>query len=197
MSILKTKSLNIYLGLALVTFLLSCTSFVRDETGVPAEVVTYGSRYIIEKVGQSYFNEHFVYLPEYSFDISPRGHRGGWYRICWQYNVTDKPGMNSRVNLIVSSAGYRLDRGDIDGVPDCIMDISRCEYSVDKTRALEIALASGFDDGVDEWNLDFVWMSRKECYVWRFTKTKWICGVYRNKDVLAIDARNGEIYETD
>jgi hypothetical protein len=105
--------------------------------------------------------------------------------------------MNARVYLEISSAGFRRNRGPIEGIPECITDSVKCAFDIDRTKAINIASESSSLRYAINLETRFYWTTLCDCYVWQVIWTTWEYGVYAEQEYMIIGANTGEVYTRD
>ncbi len=86
----------------------------------------------------------------------------------------------------------------ISGIPDCTN--GDCDYSIDESKAKQIAEAQGLEKGIKNWKTDFVWNDKYENYVWKIISTSSESqgseGYRGSGKEMLIDANNGKVLES-
>ena len=163
------KMIIILIAVSIVGWLISscsCSSCSKDnEAKVPLNVLHNANKYVISKTGEEFFNKYITpdfartkYVPPY-------------YEMAYQLFVPEKPYVASTIRFTVDSLGLVVKKRDILGIPNCAIHPTQCDWKVDKETAILIAEKYGFEKGVKDWDVGFIWNPERQIYVWHVLST--------------------------
>ncbi len=185
-------ALFILLLLIFPVFIIGCRCGVEQETNIPANIVKKSNQQIISKTGEDFFHNYF------SLNIADSKEVDSKYLMKYNFKIDGKPFVDKEISFVVDSLGNLADGQKLSGIPNCVNNA--CDYSVDETKAKQIADEQGLEKGIKNWKSDFVWNDKYENYVWEIISTssesQGSNGYRGSGNEMIIDANNGKILES-
>lgn len=139
----------VLLGIVLVIILIAVVGGVYYYKeyrwhNIPNTAKKIAEDYLVSKVGKGNFNTLFVYSKSDSYTPG----NSDYYLT---YHFTPFRNFSDTDTIVV-----RVKNGNIDyvnGVPNCVTDVSQCQFAINRDQALSIAQANGFsaDDRRVRW----------------------------------------------
>ncbi|MBS4033623.1 MAG: hypothetical protein KGZ85_04085 [Ignavibacterium sp.] len=185
-----------FLTFVFLTFdflLVSCSgsSCVKEETNIPPEIFEKGNKFIISLTGEEFFSMYINPELTKSFQIQ------NGYFLTYKFSMPEKPFVYGSIRFTVDSLGGVLRDTEISGIPNCIQLPEECEFIIDEELAVKIAKDNNLDEGIKEWNKNFIWSSIYNKYVWQILSTLRESvgefGYRGNGKEMIIDTNTGEV----
>ena len=181
--------------LFLATFplsIVSCRCPSDEDIKIPISVIEKSNQQIISKTGEEFFHNNFSLNMADSKELKDK------YLMKYNFKMDGKPYINKEISFMVDSLGSLPAGQNISGIPNCIN--GNCDFSVDASKAKQIAEEQGLEKGIKDWKADFVWNDKYENYVWKVISTssesQGTNGYRGSGNEMIIDANNGKVLES-
>ena len=188
--ILRLTFLSLFL-LSLIA-LISCRCSADEDMKIPFSIVEKSNQKIISKTGEDFFHNN------YYLNIADSKEVNGKYLMKYSFKIDGKPYVNKEISFLVDSLGNLAAGQKLSGIPNCANNA--CDYSVDETKAKQIAEKEGLEKGIKDWKSDFVWNDKYENYVWKIISTssesQGSNGYRGSGNEMIIDANSGKVLES-
>jgi hypothetical protein len=175
---------------AFAIYACSC-SCTESQSNVPDIVLKNSNRFIVSKVGLDFFEKYIN--PDFQETKKIRSQ----YDMVYNFQITDKPYVNTKIKFTVDSLGNVLDKENIIGIPDCLSSPEKCNFNIDKEQAVQIAKQNNFKEGIKDWRVEFKWEPQLNQYVWSILSTleggQGSFGFRGSGEIMLIDSNSGEI----
>ncbi len=142
----------------------SCT-VSNSFTGVSEKLKDKSYEYVISKTGKDFFNQYIKINNDKITKIKDG------YLMVYNFSIPEKEGINGEIRFSIDSVGNIKKDKEIVGIPDCISNQENCNFNISKTEAINIAKQKGFEKGIKDWEVNFVWNSELETYNWQIITT--------------------------
>jgi hypothetical protein len=186
------KILFLLLAVAGTVVLYSCSCSCTDsQKNVPDTVLKNSNDFIVSRVGEDFFNKYIK--PDFrdTKEIKSK------YYMVYSFKIPDKPYVDTKIKFTVDSTGRVTDKDNVIGLPDCLSSPEKCQFNIDKERAIQIAKDNKFEQGIKDWKTEFKWAPKYNQYVWSILSTleesRGSFGMIGNGEILLIDPNTGEI----
>jgi len=169
-----------------------CNCGNKTQTKVPYKILEKSNQFIISKTGEEFFKNN-IFLNQ---DKTVKRDTG--YIIVYDFRIPGKEYVNEEISFMVDSAGNLVNKKDIKGIPDCLNN--NCDFSINESKAKQIAADNHFEKGIKDWKTDFVWNEEHEKYVWAIQSTTFETegaqGYRGGGEIIFIDASSGKVLDT-
>lgn len=85
--------------------------------------------------------------------------------------MLEKDFVNERITFRTDTNGTVLERYDIYGIPNCVVNPKECEFNITKKEAVDIAKENDLPEGIKDWEVSFRYSGKLERYVWHILAT--------------------------
>ncbi len=194
LNILSGTHLDLFILLLLIfpILIIGCSCGVEQETNIPANVIKKSNQRIISKTGEDFFKNNF------SLNMADSKKFDSKYLMMYNFKMDGKPFVYKEISFMVDSLGELPAGQKIAGIPNCAN--GDCDYSVDESKAKQIAEGHGLEKGIKDWKSEFVWNDKYENYVWEVISTssesQGSNGYRGSGNEMIIDANNGKVLES-
>ncbi len=156
----------LFVGVSLILF-LSCSSakYDYDDTDIPLYVFKNANKFIVSKTGETFF-ENYI---QPDFENCVKVEDG--YFLTYKLFVPEKPFVQGNIRFTVDTLGNVKQNLEIFGIPECIQKPSDCKFTIDEKSARAIAEQNGFEKGVKDWKVTFIYDPVYGRYVWNINST--------------------------
>jgi hypothetical protein len=167
----------------------------KDGVDIPEKLKAKSDEFVISKTGREFFEQYI----KINIDRTTRINNG--YMMVYNFSIPDKDGVEGEIRFSVDSLGNVLKDKEIVGIPGCISNSENCDFKITKDDAASIAEQKGFDKGIKDWDVNFIWDIETEKYLWQFRTTlNESKGTEYNRSsgrVMLIDPNNGDVIKTE
>lgn len=165
----------------------------QDEIDIPIEVLNKSSDFIKQQTGKEFFQEYI------SFDFKSSKRIDDEYYMVYRFIMPDKNYVNEKIVFFADTTGKINRDKKIVGIPNCFE--GECEFNVDKEKAKQIAADAGLEEGIKDWETEFVWSAEQNKYVWSVMSTFYEQGGGEgggksNGEEVVIDPATGDVITT-
>jgi len=174
------------------------------------EHVQRADAYLLSRVSESFFERYVTYLPEKSDFFPPNNdcpdsanECGSWmmkpYSVVRYLFVIPSLGVTKGIALQTGEDGtppvLLSQDGGTSNVPNCLVDPGECEFSVDESQAVALAIKAGLPSSLYPLEAEFQWSTKYDSYVWSVFshQKKREEGGSAYSDVYVIDVNSGEV----
>jgi hypothetical protein len=185
--------LTLIAGMFLFSGCCNC-GVTQSNTDIPAEILEKANSFVISKSGKDFF-ESYIKYDKHNTIKTETG-----YLIVYNFSVPDKPGIKGIIRFNADEEGNVIRDKEITGIPDCLANPDDCVFGKSKEDAIRTAYAVNFKEGIKEWDVNFIWSSRNNKYVWEIRSTLEETKVgdrYKGHGlILLIDPGSGNVIDT-
>jgi hypothetical protein len=184
------------LFLTSILFAACCNCNVNNDTiGISKNLLNKADEFVISKTGKDFFDQYI------NSDLKRITKTNVGYLMVYNFSIPEKEGVEGEIRFSVDTLGNVLKNMEITGIPDCVSNSKNCEFKISKKQAKEIAEQNGFEKGIKDWALDFLWNYSLEKYTWqiRTTLTETNAGEFKKGSgkTMFVDPNDGSILKTD
>jgi hypothetical protein len=140
-----------------------CTQ--KESTDVPPEVLNKADSFIKSRTGNEFFNSYIT--P----DLLQTKYTPPYYEMVYRLRIPDKPYVDELIKFTIDSTGNVLKNRDITGIPNCMAFPEECDFSINEENAIQIARENNLEEGIKDWNVEFIWNPQINRYVWHIRST--------------------------
>ncbi len=176
-------------------FAACCTCSVSQSSDkIPEVLIKSANRFVISKTGEEFFNHNIK--PDYEKVTKITN----GYLMVYSFSIPDKDGIEGEIRFSIDTSGNVQKDKEIVGIPECLSNPENCSFNISKAEAVNIALNSGLEKGVKDWELNFKWNLIHKKYAWEIISTlsesKGTEFQRATGKTMLIDPANGNIIET-
>ena len=169
---------------------------VSKKTGdIPEQLQKNADEFVISKTGKDFFNNYIN--PDYNKITEIKD----GYLMVYNFSIPDKEGMEGEIRFSIDSIGNIKKDKEIVGIPDCKSNSENCSFNISKDEAKNIAKREGLEEGIKEWDINFVWKPEYKNYTWQIrttlSETKGTEFYRGSGKAMLIDPNNGSIIKTE
>jgi hypothetical protein len=181
---------------------------------IPAFIIEKGMELIASRLGEEFCQQNIRFdplrsqahpgLPGFRPDFAlrhPDLAQEPRYRLIFDLLVRRQPWARSEIEFFLDTRGDLLPDTKVVGLPDCRSNPARCQFPIDRQRAMDLAKAAGLEPGLRPWEVSFEWLqgdttdAMSGVYAWTVTNTMFASELEDRGQVIIIDASSGLILQ--
>jgi hypothetical protein len=169
----------------------TCGNVNKDEADIPGRLQKKADEFVISKTGKEFFIQYI----KINYNKITKIENG--YLMVYNFSIPEKEGVEGEVRFSIDTLGNIKKDREIVGIPACLSNSENCNFKISKGEAIDIAKQKGFEKGIKDWDINFIWDPEYEKYTWQIrttlSETK---GAEFNRGsgkVMFVDPNNGSI----
>ena len=183
---------------------------VKGRTPALKEHVERADAYLLGRVSEEFFERYVTFLPEKSDFFPPNNdcpetanECGSWMMRPYSVvrylfaipNLDITKGIGLQIGEEETPPIFLSQSHGTWNVPNCLDDPQECEFSVDESQAVALAIKAGLPSSLYPLEAEFQWSTKYDSYVWSVFshQKKREEGGSAYSDVYVIDANSGEV----
>jgi hypothetical protein len=185
------KIIVISLNILLVIVIMSgCSSSISQQIDAPEEIRNSADKYISERTGDEFFKSYINLL-------SAKTGADSLYTLIYRFHIPGNPYIDEEIRIITDKNG-KIRNAPVTGIPECMTDTASCEFNIDESEAIKIAVDNGLSKGKG-WRTDFAWQPEYNRYVWKISSVHYESegthGYRGNGEIIIIDPGKGMVLD--
>jgi len=175
-------------------FAACCNCGKINKTGSPEEIQKKADLFVISKTGEEFFTKYI----KADYDKTTQIKDG--YLMVYSFSIPEREGINGEIRFSIDSLGNVQTNKEVVGIPDCLSTPGNCDFNISGDEVKNIARQAGFEEGIKDWEVDFVWSNDHKKYLWQIrattSETKGTEFYRGSGKFMLIDPNNGTVIET-